>query len=101
PAVEFFLVNPVQPPVQNLVVAVTGQGSLAALHAQVFDVKIAATNKAHHAAVGTETLTHFFLGAAGQADSAVAAELVVEKIVGKSNQRAGLAGIQLVESLVR
>src|SRR5215510_7145413 len=84
-AVKFFLINPIEPAVENFLVAVASQGAFAPLHAQVFNVEISATDETHHATVGTEAFPNFFFGTTGQANRAVAAEFVIEEIVSEGN----------------
>src|SRR6185503_405846 len=70
--------------------------ALTTLHAQVFNVEISTANKAHHAAVGTESFANLFIRIACQANRAVAAKFVIEEVVSEINQNAGLARVEIV-----
>ena len=95
-AIKLLLINPIQASVQNLLTAVPGQCAFAALHAQILDVEIIATNEADHPAVRTERFANLLVGITGQANSAIAAKLVIKEIVCKVDQRGCFTWIQVI-----
>ena len=79
--VKLFLIDPVEPPVENLARAVIGQGAFA-LRRYVYDIDVVAAREADHATVGAELFANLFIGITGQSHGFVAVEFIIEEIVG-------------------